>query len=440
MPHDLPRREFLKTSTVAAGALVSGLSIARQAHAAGSDDTLRIGLIGCGGRGSGAAENALRADKNVKLVAMADLFPEKIDGSLRTIGKALGEEATQKIGVAPERQFSGFDAYQKLLDSGIDVVILATPPHFRPAHLKAAIAAGKHCFVEKPISTDVPGVRSVMATCDEAAEKKLSIVSGLCYRYDLAKRETLQHVFDGAIGDILAMQVNYLTNTLKYFGRQPQWSDMEWQLRNWQYFTWLSGDHNVEQHIHSLDKAAWAMHDEPPVNCSGLGGRQMRDPTAGNVYDHFSVVYEYAGGQKLFSRCRQMDGCTPDVSDFLIGTKGTAAMMKHEITGENKWRYRGSAPNMYQQEHDEFFASIRSGNPINNGQYMCRSTLMAIMGRISAYTGKQITWEQALTSAEDFSLPQYTFDAAPPEPVIAKPGITPFLTQPSPASKDELKS
>ncbi len=421
------RREFLKTSTVAAGALVGGLSVARQAHAAGADETLRIGLIGCGGRGSGAAENALRADKNVKLVAMADLFPEKIKNSLAVITKALAEDGKDKIDVSPDRQFTGFDAYQKLIDSGVQVVLLATPPHFRPFHLKAAVDAGKHCFVEKPISTDAPGVRSVMATCDQAAEKKLSIVSGLCYRYDLAKRETYERVFDGAIGDIINMQVNYLTNTLKYFGRQTDWTDMEWQLRNWQYFTWLSGDHNVEQHIHSLDKAAWAMHDEPPTKCMGIGGRQMRDPVAGNVYDHFAVVYEYAKGQKLFARCRQMDGCTPEVSDFLFGTKGTASIMEHKIDAENKWRRRGSAPNMYQQEHDEFFASIRSGNPINNGQYMCRSTLMAIMGRMSAYTGKQITWEQALNSKEDFTLPKYDFDVTAPEPTIAKPGITQFV-------------
>ncbi len=421
------RREFLKVSGAAAGALVGGLAVARNAHAAGSDDTLRIGLVGCGGRGSGAAENALRADANVKLVAMADLFPEKIKSSLAAINKALADDASKKIDVSPDRQFTGFDAYQKLIDSGVDVVLLATPPHFRPAHLKAVVAASKHCFVEKPISTDAPGVRSVLATCEEAAEKKLSIISGLCYRYDLAKRETFRRVFDGAIGDIVAMQVNYLTGTLKYNGRQPQWSDMEWQLRNWQYFTWLSGDHNVEQHIHSLDKAAWAMHDEPPAKCLGMGGRQMRDPTAGNIYDHFAVVYEYPEGQKLFARCRQMDGCAPEVSDFVFGTKGTASIMEHKITGENKWKYRGSAPNMYQQEHDEFFASIRSGNRINNGQYMCRSTLMAIMGRMSAYTGKQITWEQALNSQEDFTMPKYSFDALPPDPIVAKPGITQFV-------------
>jgi predicted dehydrogenase len=419
------RRDFIKTSTVAAGAIATGFSFARSAHADGGD-TLRLGLIGCGDRGSGAANNALNADKNVKLVAMADAFADRIENSLSKLTKEFGEKAADKIDVQPDHRFVGFDAYERLLNSDVDVVILATPPHFRPVHLKAVVAAGKHTFVEKPIAVDAPGVRSVMATSDAAREKNLCLVSGLCYRYDVAKRATYEQIFDGAIGDIRNMEVNYLTNTLKYFGRKPEWSDMEWQLRNWQYFKWLSGDHNVEQHIHSLDKAAWAMHDEPPVKCLGVGGRQMRDPKVGDTFDHFSVIYEYAGGQKLFARCRQMDGCDADVSDYIVGNKGTASIMKHAIDGENKWRYKGPAPKMYQQEHDELFAAIRSGSPINNGDYMCRSTMMAIMGRMSAYTGQAITWDQALNSKEDFALTDYAWGPAP-EPSIAKPGITKFV-------------
>src|SRR5262245_18335777 len=388
MPTQSSRREFLRHSTLTAGAVVGSLALAGRVYAAG-DDVLRLGLVGCGGRGSGATVNALRADPNVKLVAMADTIADQLDSSHRRITKEMGDKATGKIAVPPERRFVGFNACEKLLNA-VDVVILATPPHFRPAHLQAAVAAGKHCFVEKPIAVDAPGVRSVLATCDQAKQKNLSIVSGLCYRYDVAKRETYKRVFDGALGDIVAMQVDYLTNTLKYAGRKPQWSDMEWQIRNWTYFTWLSGDHNVEQHIHSLDKAAWAMHDEPPLKCLGLGGRQMRDPQVGNTFDHFAVVYEYAGGQKLFARCRQMDGCTPEVNDYLIGTKGTCSVMQHQIKGETQWRYKGPSPNMYQKEHDELFASIRSGNQINNGLYMCRSTMLAIMGRMSAYTGNEI--------------------------------------------------
>jgi predicted dehydrogenase len=266
------RREFLKTSTIAAGALAGSLAFTRSVHAAG-DDTLKLGLVGCGGRGTGAANNALNADQNIKLVAMADTFEDKIKYSLNQLTKELKDKASDKIAVSEDHHFTGFDAYQKLIDSGVDVVILATPPHFRPMHLKAAVAAGKHCFVEKPISTDAPGVRSVMETCELAKQKNLSIVSGLCYRYDLAKRETYQRVFDGAIGEIVAMQVNYLTGTLRYNGRKPEWSELEWQLRNWQHFTWLSGDHNVEQHIHSLDKMAWAMRNEYPLRAVGTERR-----------------------------------------------------------------------------------------------------------------------------------------------------------------------
>ncbi len=424
--HFPSRREFLKTtSTLTAGTLLSGLPITRNAFA-GANDVIKIGLIGCGGRGSGAAIQALNADKNIKLVALGDLFADRLEKSLVNITKQASESGiADKVAVTPERQFVGFDAYQQVIDSGVDVVLLATPPHFRPAHLKAAVVAGKHCFVEKPIAVDAPGVRSVLTTCEEAKQKQLSSVSGLCYRYDLAKREAYQRLHEGAIGDILALQANYLSGTLTYFGRKPEWSEMEWQIRNWQYFVWLSGDHNVEQHIHSLDKAAWAMRDEPPVKCLGLGGRELRDPKVGNGYDHFSVVYEYAEGQKLFSRCRQMDGCANEVSDYVIGTKGAYLAMKNAFDGESKWRYRGNAPNMFQQEHNELFASVRSSQPINNGLYMARSTMMAIMGRMSAYTGQEITWEQAMASQEDLTPAKYDWESAPAI-LVAKPGITRF--------------
>jgi hypothetical protein len=242
----------------------------------------------------------------------------------------------------------------------------------------------------------------------------------------LPKQQGFARVHDGAIGDILAMEVNYFGGTLGYNGRNPNWNDMEWQIRNWQSFVWLSGDHNVEQHVHSLDKAAWAMHDEPPLKCSGMGGRELRDPNIGNCYDHFEVTYEYAGGQKLYARCRQMDGCFGDISDYLIGSKGVYAAMKNEIRGATQWRHRGEVPNMYDREHAAFFASIRSGEPINNGLYMSRSTMMAIMGRMSAYTGQEITWEQAMASQEDLSPAKYDGDSAP-KIVVAKPGITRFV-------------
>jgi predicted dehydrogenase len=418
------RRDFLKASTTAvvAGVLTSQLAIQRSAHAAGSD-TLKIGLIGCGGRGTGAVGNAFAADSNCRLVAMADAFPDSVQNSMMQLKK----QAPERVAVEPDHCFSGFDAYQQLLATDVDLVILATPPHFRPAHLKAAIASGKHVFCEKPVAVDAPGVRSVLETTEEARKKNLSIVSGLCYRYDPPKQELIKRVHDGAIGDILTMQVSYNTGTLWHKGRQPAWSEMEYQLRNWLYFTWLSGDFNVEQHVHSLDKAAWAMHDEPPLQATGLGGRQVRtEEQWGNIFDHFSVVYEYANGVKLFAQCRQMAGCSVDVSDHLIGNKGSAEMMRATIEGPKAWRYRGGKPNMYEEEHRALFAGLRTGNPLNNGVYMARSTMLAIMGRMASYTGQTLTWDQCLNSTEDLTPAKYEWaDVAVPP--VAKPGLTRFV-------------
>ncbi|HEV7223356.1 MAG TPA: Gfo/Idh/MocA family oxidoreductase [Pirellulales bacterium] len=418
------RRDFLRNSAAAAvgGSLLGGLSVSRSAHAAGGD-VLKIGLIGCGGRGAGAAAQALNADQNVKLTALGDTFADRLQFTLTNLKQ---QAPAGKIDVADDHCFTGFDAYQKVIDSGVDVVLLCTPPHFRPEHFRAAVAAGKHVFAEKPVAVDAPGVRSVLATAEEAKKKGLSVVSGLCYRYDLPKRETMQRIHDGAIGEIVAMNVNYNTGTLWNHPRKPEWSDMEWQVRNWLYFTWLSGDHNVEQHVHSLDKAAWAMKDEPPLKAYGLGGRQVRvQPEFGQIFDHHAVVYEYASGVKLFAYTRQQAGCSVDVSDYIMGTKGTADLMRHTIKGADKWSYRGEKPNMYQVEHDELFASIRSGNPIDNSQYMCRSTMLAILGRMCTYTGQTITWEQALNSKEDLSPAKYEWGPLAVSPV-PMPGITQF--------------
>ena len=418
------RRDFLRSSTVAAigGAMAGTLSLERSAHAAGSD-VLKLGLVGCGGRGTGAVVNALGADKNVKLTALADTFADHLQSSL----SSLKQSHPDKMAVGDEQCFVGFDAYQKLLACDVDVVILATPPHFRPAHLKAAIAAGKHVFCEKPVAVDAPGVRSVLASAEEAKSKNLSIVSGLCYRFDVSKRETVKRIHDGAIGDVQALHASYNAGPLKYFERVASWSEMEFQLRNWNYFNWLSGDFNVEQHVHSLDKAAWVMNDEPPVTASGLGGRQCR-AEEGNVYDHFAVVYEYANGTKLFSYCRQIPGCTDDVSDHVIGTKGRAELMRAMIKspGQASWRYRGPKPSMYDVEHQELFAGIRSGSPVNNGVFMARSTMIAIMGRMAAYTGKTLEWKQCLKSKEDWTPTKYEWGPVAVRPV-AKPGITRFV-------------
>jgi len=419
------RRSFLKGSTAAlvGGSIAATLGPGRMAHAAGSD-TLKVGLVGCGGRGSGAAANAMRADENLKLTAMADAFGDRLESSRKMLAKRLGE----KYAVDDDHVFTGFDGYKQLIDSDVDVVLLCEPPHFRPAHLRYAIEKGKHVFCEKPVAVDGPGVRSVLETTQMAKEKDLSIVSGLCWRYDHGVRETMKRIQDGAIGDVVAIQENYLAGTLWHRGRQPEWSEMEYQMRNWYYFTWLSGDHIVEQHIHSLDKALWLNDDTPPVKCFGLGGRQVRSEEKwGHIYDHFAVCYEWESGVKTYSYTRQMKGCKNNVEDYILGSKGQALVLAHQVKpkGGEPWKYDGPKPSMYEVEHQELFAGIRSGNHINNGIYMSYSTLLAIMGRMVCYTGQEITWDQALNSKEDLTPESYEWsDVKIPE--VAMPGITKF--------------
>jgi predicted dehydrogenase len=294
--------------------------------------------------------------------------------------------------------------------------------------LKAAIDAGKHVFAEKPVAVDAPGVRSVLATCEEAKRKNLAVVSGLCLRYSYGFQETVKRIHDGAIGPVLAMQANDLRGPIWVKPRQPDWTDMHWQMRNWYYFTWLSGDFNVEQHVHHLDVCSWVI-GEYPLKATAHGGRQVRTGEEyGNIYDHFSVEYEYAGGQKLYSYCRQQAGCRNDMSNQILGANGGAEISERrlEITGPAAWKHEGKSNPFYQTEHDELFASIRNGQPINNGEYMAKSTLLAILARMAAYTGKTITWEQAFNSQEDLTPAKYEWGPiATPE--IAKPGVTPFV-------------
>jgi predicted dehydrogenase len=420
------RREFLKTSAAVAGAL----ALAPAVHA-GGDDVLRVGLVGCGGRGTGAAGQALRADKNVQLAAMADLFEDRLENSLKTLKD--DAKIADKIAVSPKTSFVGFNAYKELLASNVDVVLLATPPQFRPLHLKAAIDAGKHVFAEKPVAVDAPGVRSVLETCREAKKKNLSVVSGLCLRYDDGFREAVKRIHDGAIGDVHTLQANDFRGGIWVKERQPDWTDMHWQTRNWYYFTWLSGDFNVEQHVHFLDVCAWVMKNEYPVKAIGTGGRAQRtDAKFGNIYDHFAIIYEYANGARLFSQCRQQEKCAGDMSAQAVGSRGHAQLSERKrglsIKGDKEWVFPGYEPgrNLYQTEHDELFAGIRGGKPINNGEYMAHSTLLAIMGRMAAYTGQEITWQMALNSKEDLSPKKYEWGPiATPE--IAVPGKTKFV-------------
>ena len=427
-PRSISRRHFLKASSMVsfAGVLTTSFNFPEKIYPANSE-TLRVGLIGCGGRGTGAALQALNADKNVVLTAMADAFEDRLRRSLET----LKTQQPERVQVEPDRCFYGFGAYQKVINSGVDVVLLATPPGFRPLHLKAAIDANKHVFCEKPVAVDAPGVRSVLATTEEARKNKLSLVSGFCWHYSYPERTTFQQVHDGAIGELVTVYSTYNTGPIWNRPRQPGWSDMEWQMRNWYYFTWLSGDHIVEQAVHSIDKMCWAMKGEMPLSAVALGGRQVRNsPDFGHIYDHFSVTYEYASGARGFHHCRQQEGCANQTEDFYQGTKGTCEIdggrRVHLIQGGSNWKYQGPYNNMYQTEQDELFASIRKGEPINDGVWMAHSTMMAILGRTAAYTGQTITWEQIMNSQQDLSPPQYDWAVSLPLPEVAMPGITKF--------------
>jgi predicted dehydrogenase len=420
---EFSRRDFLKSSSacVIAGAL-AGRAYGQKGVSPG--ETLRIGLIGCGGRGTGAANQALRGDPSVRLVAMGDAFEDRLQSSLETLSKQ--DEIADKIDVTKARRYVGFDAYKGVIENS-DVVLLATPPHFRPIHLQAAVDAGKHVFAEKPVAVDAPGVRKVLAACEQARKKGLSIVSGLALRYSYPHRETVRRIHNGDIGEVRVLQANDYRGPIWVKPRKPESSEMYYQMQNWYYFTWLSGDFNVEQHVHMLDLCSWVMRDQYPVRAYGTGGRQVRTGAEyGNIYDHHSVVYEYADGAKLFATCRQQSGCMNDISAEVIGTKGKAIFgrRKPEIVADKRWSYEGEQNVQQQTEHDELFASIRDGKGLNNGEYMTKSTLLAIMGRMATYTGQTVTWEQALNSKEDLSPERYDWDAKPPEATIAMPGIT----------------
>jgi predicted dehydrogenase len=421
---DLSRRSLLSAGSATVAGVALAPYVSAKKSSIGGAEVLRVGLIGCGGRGTGAASDALLADTNVQLVAMGDVFADHLESSLKTLeGQA---ELKGKIDVPPERRFVGFDAYKQVIEN-CDVVLLCTTPHFRPLHMRAAAETKKHMFVEKPVAVDAPGVRSILESARIARENKLNVVSGLCYRYMFAKQAVIEHVHAGDIGEIVAMETTYNTNGLWHRGRKPEWSDMEWQIRNWLYFTWLSGDHIAEQHIHSLDKIMWAMNDEPPLQATSSGGRVQRtDPMYGNVYDHFNTVFEWKNGVRAFSSCRQWNGASTDVSDHIYGTQGVAHLQTHDIKGAKSWRWRSEAEdNMYQNEHNALFAAIRAGEVIDNSSYMASSTLMAILARMAAYTGQTITWEQALNSTEDLSAKNYAWADAPAVE-ISVPGVTKF--------------
>lgn len=426
------RRNFLAVTAAGTAAFAAVPQSLSAGAWAGGSDRLKVGLVGVGGRGTGAAEQALNADPGTELVALGDAFEDAVARGRRQLTRMFNKEgAAPRVTVDDAHAFVGFDAYKKVIECS-DVVLLASTPHFRPEHLRAAVEAGKHVFCEKPVAVDAPGVRSVLASSALAEQKKLNLVSGLCWRYHPGKRATFEQIRNGAIGDIVTMQCSYMTGGVwdPRRRRDECKSEMEYQMRNWYYYTWLSGDFNVEQHIHSLDKMMWAMNDEPPTTISGSGGRQVRtDAKYGNIYDHFDVVYTWANGVKAFARARHWPNCENEVEDYIFGTKGRVDVMAHTITdlkGNVIWKYDGPDGDMYQIEHNELFAAIRAGKVINNGDYMSKSTMMAIAGRMAAYTGQRLTWEAVMKSTEDLSPKSYDW-ADNPVPPVAIPGKTPFV-------------
>ena len=417
------RREFIRSSTVAAAGALAGFSILKNAWGQNADP-LRVGLVGCGGRGTGAAENVLEAAPNVQLVAMADLFADQADTCLKTLTDPNRDGGPLKgVEVTKDRIFTGFDAYRKLLTMEVDLVILATPPAFRAEHFEACVGAGKHVFAEKPMAVDPVGARRFMEAGRQSVAKGLAMVAGTQRRHDPAYVELMKRVHGGEIGGIVAARAYWCQHYLWKRDRQPGWSDVEWQIRNWNYFDWLSGDHIVEQHIHNLDVINWALGTHP-VKALGTGGRQVRTAEVyGNVFDHFSVDFEYENGVHLLSMCRQQEGTDIRIGEFLQGNKGSAESHwdRAILRGSSNWMYRGPKINPYVQELTDLIGSIRSGKPINEAQAVAESTLTAIMGRTSTYTGKEVTWDEMLASPLDFSPPGLKFGPMPIRPV-PKPG------------------
>ncbi|MBL8818276.1 MAG: Gfo/Idh/MocA family oxidoreductase [Planctomyces sp.] len=430
-PSNPTRRSFIAATAAGAAAMAAPSMLNAGLHAGGSD-LLKVGLVGCGGRGTGAASQALTADEGTELVAMADAFADILEGSRNRLARQFNKDGSpSRVNVDDAHCFVGFDAYKQVIES-CDVVLLASTPHFRPMHLRAAVDAGKHVFCEKPVAVDAPGVHSVIRSSEIAKEKNLSLVSGLCWRYHHGKRATFEQIKAGTIGRIVSMQCSYMTGGVWDPRRTPEQcsSQMEYQMRNWYYYTWLSGDFNVEQHIHSLDKMLWAMNDEAPATISGTGGRQVRtEARYGNIFDHFDVVYQWANGVKAFARCRHWNNCENEVEDYIFGTQGWVDVMAHKIydyDGKVVWEFKEDGGDMYQIEHDELFASIRNQKPINNGDYMAKSTMLAISGRMAGYTGQKLTWDQAMGSKEDLSPASYEWGDVPVPPV-AIPGKTKFV-------------
>jgi myo-inositol 2-dehydrogenase / D-chiro-inositol 1-dehydrogenase len=404
-PAGLTRRTFLKTSaaTTAVTALGS-LDVSRLAHAAGSD-TIRVGLIGCGGRNTGAGAQALLADRGARLVALADIFLDRIKNTRENIRAELTRAGRgDQVQVPDEHCFTGFDAYKKVIELS-DVVCIANAAKFHPLHTHTAIQAGKHVFTEKPHGIDPVGVKLMQSACDLARERDLSIVSGLHSRYHPGYIETIQRIHDGAIGEVVSIEENFLRAPYGVTQRKAGLSELEWQCSSQYHFRWLSGDDVPQSLVHNMDRARWVLQNALPLKCHGLGGRSsMVEPVYGDVFDHHSVVYEFPNGVRVYAFCRTTTGCYDEDSSLVFGSEGVADVKRCIIRGRKQWRWQpqnsdSHQTNPYQIEHDRLFAGIRSGRPVNNGDYMAASTMTTVMGQLSCYTGKEVAWEEVQQSA-----------------------------------------
>jgi len=410
----LSRRQFLHagSSALVGAALITTLPIERGAHAA-STDLLKIALVGCGGRGTGAADQALTTPGETKLVAMADLQPEKLATSLGS----LKEKHSDKIDVPSDHQFTDFDGYQKAIALA-DVVILATSPGFRPIHFEEAVRQGKHVFMEKPVATDAPGIRRVLAAAAEARKKNLKVGVGLQRRHKAGYIESVKRLQDGALGELVLLRAYWDGSSRDGVERLADEKEMHYQIRNWYYFTWLSGDHIVEQHVHNIDVVNW-IKGAHPVRGQGMGGRQVRNAKRhGQIFDHHFVEFEYADGTRMMSQCRQIPGCWPNISESAFGTKGSAELNDGRnifvIKSGTSWRFPKEKPtNAYQQEHDDLFAAIRNDTPYNEAEYGAMSTMTGILGRMCTYSGQQIQWEDAINSNIELLPKTFSWDAEP---------------------------
>lgn len=425
-----PSSQGAGNGTAAAAAGITAVTLARSVHAAGSD-VVRIALIGCGGRGTGAAINALSTKAPVRLVAMHDAFRDRLDSSL----KAIQARCPDRVDVPEERKFTGLDGYLHAIDAGVDMVLLCGPPGFRPMQFEAAVKAGKHVFMEKPVATDAPGIRRILAANAEAKRKGLAVAVGHHLRHEVKHKEAIRRIHEGMIGQVKFLRIYFNSSGVWVYQRRPDETEMQYQVRNWYYFTWLSGDHIVEQHVHDIDVANWIMRGHP-VSANGMGGRQVRiGKQYGEIFDHHSVEFEYADGTRCFSVCRHMPGCWESFSEHAHGTKGEVSIEGHgravlRVVGGPtlKWE-RG--PDGHQLEMDDLFAALRAGQPYNEGDFGAEASMTAILGRMATYSGRVVRWDEAIQSTLDLSPERLAWDAQPkPRPgpdglyPCAIPGVT----------------